>query len=1331
MKKILVLSFFPAFNPPKSGGEVRVYNLYFELSKYFDITLLTSTHYGVDEEIIYHNVNFKERRIPKDDHFNEAWNNLTPHAGEGDLSAISLLQSTKKVTKLNQAFFDEYIDADIIIHDFPFTINLDILSGFDNKIRIFNSQNCEYELYKKLHLSNKSSLIHNLVKECENKLILSSDVLTYCGEGDLQFFNQYYELNNINAHYLPNGFLKTSVLNKKKIKSIKNIVFIGSSHLPNIEAASYIANTLATKFPNITFNFIGNCLKGKIYSKNVINHGLVSDTEKLKIFSICDLALNTVISGSGSNLKTLDYISHRIPLLTTEFGIRGLGLINEEHCITCKLEDFVVKIREIDNSFDLEKLSNNAYEFCSKNYSWSTLASKFEKIIHSSLKSTKNTKPLILTLNDYNPITTSGGGATRIKGIYRNLSKFYKVITLCFSDNDEYYVNKYYSDWLVIGIPKSTSHLKDELEETSKFWISIVDIVASRHATKNIDLIKIYEILSLSAKHIIIDHPYMVNLPIIKGDKFIYSSQNHEYELKKQLLEYHPDRSSILSEVKNLELLSIVRSSSIFAVSDSDAELFSKSPVTTSQIIVVPNGSEIPTEATQADIRYVKSKIQKKSVVFLGSSHIPNVESVNFIIDELASSLPDVQFNIVGSVCNSINNVKSLNILLWGVVSDSLKTAILENSALAINPMFSGGGSNVKLSDYLANGLYVLSTEFGIRGYDANILDEVEVIDKELFNVKINKLLKEDFIYNTNDRIRRKTIFSNFLSMDHHSKKIVSHLSDLEKPKKKVLFVTYRYTKPCLGGAESMLFELIKKLANTSKYFIDIVTIDTNLITEKFRFSSNFYKSDDQGNFYNLPNTRLFKFPVNVLSEQNQYIEASKIWRTQSLFEQKIYENIQKYLTKNMTAWGWCLDSISQSYCWTLDFFGIHLATDSFIQLKFKLDFISSLRIIDNNGNILYHETLNGYCSINLYATKGSLSFYVASSDKYADDCRPLGLLVLSLSINNIDIDFYNNSTCILDSLPDSLVFEILHNSSIGSRFNNILTDARGPHSSLLEKFLQKHITSYDLVISHNSVFKTTVKSIEAAKNNNIPSILIPHVHLDDDFYHFPDVINASRDASVVLASPKVACDFLSKNGCNIVKYLPAGIDLSENYTDDDSSAFNNIYNNTLPFVLVLGRKSLAKNYNSIITAVKITNLALNVVMIGPNEDNHEICGNNVFYFGQQPRNVVRGALNECMMLVNMSDSESFGIVVLEAWLAKKPVICNSDCAAFHDLITHGYNGLLTSKINLADTISHLFNSLDVQNELGNNGYRSLNDYNWDSISNTLITTCDELTNLN
>ncbi len=67
MRTILALSFHPAFTPPKSGGEERLFYVLTGLSKYFDVTLVSFTHPNKDNtmETVTHADHFKEIRIPK------------------------------------------------------------------------------------------------------------------------------------------------------------------------------------------------------------------------------------------------------------------------------------------------------------------------------------------------------------------------------------------------------------------------------------------------------------------------------------------------------------------------------------------------------------------------------------------------------------------------------------------------------------------------------------------------------------------------------------------------------------------------------------------------------------------------------------------------------------------------------------------------------------------------------------------------------------------------------------------------------------------------------------------------------------------------------------------------------------------------------------------------------------------------------------------------------------------------------------------------------------------------------------------------------------------
>ena len=167
-----------------------------------------------------------------------------------------------------------------------------------------------------------------------------------------------------------------------------------------------------------------------------------------------------------------------------------------------------------------------------------------------------------------------------------------------------------------------------------------------------------------------------------------------------------------------------------------------------------------------------------------------------------------------------------------------------------------------------------------------------------------------------------------------------------------------------------------------------------------------------------------------------------------------------------------------------------------------------------------------------------------------------------------------------------------------------------------------------------------------------------------------------------------------------------------------------------VPFVLILGRKAGAKGYRKIIEAVEELNcegVKLSVVLIGPDDDGVPINSANAIYLGRQPRNVVRGALQECILLCNMSTSESFGIVLLESWLAGKPVIVNGNCAAFRDMVVHGENGFVVSGDTLKSALVELANDPAARAELARNGRQVAEKFDWEAVCNNFVKICREM----
>jgi glycosyltransferase involved in cell wall biosynthesis len=101
-----------------------------------------------------------------------------------------------------------------------------------------------------------------------------------------------------------------------------------------------------------------------------------------------------------------------------------------------------------------------------------------------------------------------------------------------------------------------------------------------------------------------------------------------------------------------------------------------------------------------------------------------------------------------------------------GVVSREDKIGLLHASDLAINPVAEGSGTNIKIFDYLAAGLPVVTTPVGARGIDLRDLEDVIIADLNEFPDAIRMVVNDE------DLSRRLSLRSRALAERYDWRKI-------------------------------------------------------------------------------------------------------------------------------------------------------------------------------------------------------------------------------------------------------------------------------------------------------------------------------------------------------------------------------------------------------------------------------------------------------------------------------------------------------------------------------------------------------------------------------
>jgi glycosyltransferase involved in cell wall biosynthesis len=528
--------------------------------------------------------------------------------------------------------------------------------------------------------------------------------------------------------------------------------------------------------------------------------------------------------------------------------------------------------------------------------------------------------------------------------------------------------------------------------------------------------------------------------------------------------------------------------------------------------------------------------------------------------------------------------------------------------------------------------------------------------------------------------------------------------------------------------------KFIRALGNSGHFDVDVVSPEISSIHNYMRFSETYSFDRECGVPVDIPNVRFARFPADT--PERAWIDGClrNAWRAQPRFERSVSRSLANDYAATGLAWGWGYPEGEAGFTsrWAFAECGIFLVSPAQVQVAGYAHTAVVITAQSPNGVAAGPRSVEGNFCFDFQAGAGEIIFST-SAPVQKNDPRPIGFLVTSLTVAGRAIDLAAQTLAQqhLPGVAAETAFQILDQAAAETRVaqNVRLTDGRGPWSSSLESFIADHVSEYDVVVTHNNVFRPAVVAIGEAKKKGVPSILIPHAHLDDDFYHFPDVLESARNASLVLAVPKGACDFLASKGCN-VRYLPAGCDTREEFSQKDMQSFQHIYPSDRPFILVLGRKADAKGYRKIINAVEQLNrggVHLHVVLIGPDDDGVPVDSPNATYFGRQPRNVVRGALMSCMALCNMSTSESFGIVLLEAWLAGKPVIVNKNCAAFHDMAVDGVNALMVRDDELPNAIHTLVSQPERRALLANNGIAITDQFDWAAVSERFLMACADI----
>jgi len=305
-----------------------------------------------------------------------------------------------------------------------------------------------------------------------------------------------------------------------------------------------------------------------------------------------------------------------------------------------------------------------------------------------------------------------------------------------------------------IRIPKSAEHTRKEWELEKEVGIPVTDVAFPLLFKATPEYVSALKRSVERSDWVVASHPYV--LPAIQEAlerPLVYDAQDVEFFLKQQVLPDNPVGRQLLEVTREIEAQCCERSTFISVCSLSDAESLGRLyHVPSEKIVEVPNGVDLVNvpyidRATRQQAKDAFGVSRNSVALFMGSWHPPNIEAVRYIL-ELAEQLPKVLFLVIGSVGLAYRDEKvPKNVGIIGVVEDEGKATILSLADVALNPMSSGSGTNLKMLEYMAAGIPVITTPHGARGLGIESNKTAIICPLKEFPRWIKKIMKQQHLF--------------------------------------------------------------------------------------------------------------------------------------------------------------------------------------------------------------------------------------------------------------------------------------------------------------------------------------------------------------------------------------------------------------------------------------------------------------------------------------------------------------------------------------------------------------------------------------------------------
>ncbi|MGK9170945.1 glycosyltransferase family 4 protein [Inquilinus limosus] len=394
--KLCVAVTFPIF-PPRGGGQSRVFHLYRHLAQSCDVDVVCITNANDLPSDRLVAPGLREIRIPKSSAHRDAELALTREVGAVPITDVAMPRLVHLTPEYREALSGSMAEADVVIASHPYLFPL--IREVSRQPIWYEAHNVEIDL-KRAMLPDTATARDLLTdaERVEHECCDAAELVVVCTRTDQEVFESKFGVPAGKFVEVPNGVdlqsvsytgPKSRAANKGRlgIGDCFTVLFMGSRHQPNNEAVEEILR-FAPQCPDMRFLLLGSVaghFAGRAVPENVGFMGEVDDETKDVVLSSVDCAINPMATGSGTNLKMLDYFASGVPVISTPHGARGIAVVDGVHLQLAKISQFPHALAQLKGEVGTAALAKRiiaARLLVQEQYDWSVIARNFLSRIH-------------------------------------------------------------------------------------------------------------------------------------------------------------------------------------------------------------------------------------------------------------------------------------------------------------------------------------------------------------------------------------------------------------------------------------------------------------------------------------------------------------------------------------------------------------------------------------------------------------------------------------------------------------------------------------------------------------------------------------------------------------------------------------------------------------------------------------------------------------------------------------------------------------------------------------------------------------------------------------